>query len=754
MQRFAILLGFLVVGCAKAPLPSPVIPVDQTSLGKDLAAFKVVCGAGPLVRINQQHTRLLFEYESFQELDAYLDRVQKLDPVETLCTPTAMLLELRSLNNLQNQAFMVYHSERWFDQQKYSKWAKAALAISYLDQGQRLCDATWNRQFPPWNQGRDFLRQGVAEMDGLDKTHPARPALEILKSGPNNHHPIFAMVREHPYEIALYTQLSTIMQSHPGERNKGLKTLGKALPECYALFFTLQLRGSASKFTAGKWDWEILKKGFEKLLQEHPQALGVRNAYAVAALAYEDRALAAEQADRLGHHWDPDFWGSLRNYQNGLAPEQDRHLAGSQLRALPLDESIGKLAWLDYSGWQAETLLQKGLWIGLETFIKELPQPDQRVAAAQALESGEQEKEQSYQDQERLLRDWQKNRPDSPLLATALGGFYISYAWLARGSGSADSVSSAGWSKFNKRIETASHFLNVPIGEQTDGLTLEHKMTLLMAGKFDRQAADRLALVAARRGLEGVPALSQYFTALLPRWHGQPGDLVAACDLLKKQVGNDDAYYVMANLVFDSEGYDAVLDPGHPSRFDWKRALDSYLNAARQHRSSPHWAHKTLWTAFCCHQRAGAGRLIPFLPVVDRPGRLEEPACLIGLREWAQGKADLVAWKGEEFLIKPIGPKKQKAGEGALMGLSVQVVKPLMFGTHLTMDIKSPRLTTRDGAWYEESQLTKDVFPRSDKKLEFVFKPDRVEELLPGTYEMLMVYNGDAVHSETFEITP
>lgn len=754
MKKLIILVAILASGCAKAPPPPPPSPVDQTALGKDIAAFKVACGPGAFVRINNHHARILFEYQSFQELDAYLERTSRLDPVETLCTPTSMLLELRSLQKVETQAWMVYYAQRWVGQPKHSSWAEAARAIAYMDDGQKFCDSTWNREFPPWDRGQDFLQKGQAEMERLDKAHPSRPALEILKYGPNNHHPIFAMVREHPTEIALYSQLDTIMQSHPGERNKGLKSLGKAAPDCYALFFTLQLRSASGKFTAGKWEWELLKKGFEKLLQEHPNALGVRNAYAVAALAYEDKALAAEQVGLLGYHWDPDFWGSLRDYQNKLDPDQDRHLAVSQLPSLKWDESIGKVAWLEHAGWQAQCLLQKGFFGALETFLKELPQPDLRVAAAEALESGREENEASYKNQEALLREWQKARSESPLVATALGGFYISYAWLARGSGTADTVSMGGWQKFKERIENASRFLNAPITDQTDGLTLRHKMTLLKAGEFDRQAADRLALTAARRGLEGVPALEGYFNCLLPRWHGQPGDLVAACDQLKQEVGNDDAFYVMANLVFDAEGTDALLDPEHPSHCDWKRALSSYLSAAKHHRSSPHWAHMTLWTAFCAHQRSGAGQLVPYLPVVDALGRLEEPACLIGLRDWADGKADLVAWKEEKFLFKPIGSKRQKSSAQAQMGIAIQVVKPLMFGEHLAMDIHSPKLDSRDGAWYRESAVVTDVFPGTMGIHELLFKPGRIEELVPGTYHLELYVGGEVMHKETFELTP
>ena len=88
--------------------------------------------------------------------------------------------------------------------------------------------------------------------------------------------------------------------------------------------------------------------------------------------------------------------------------------------------------------------------------------------------------------------------------------------------------------------------------------------------------------------------------------------------------------------------------------------------------------------------------MLPYLPEIDDPLDEELPVCLIGEREWAQGK-ELVSADDRPFKFSPIGAKIQRAGPEAQMGISVQVNKPLMFGAHLAM--------------YQQSQVDRAKWP-------------------------------------------
>jgi hypothetical protein len=758
MRKLVLVFSLCFWGCGK-PSSSDrshtvSVPVDQIAVGRDLAAFRTACTPGLFVRIQNQQVLNLFQFESFKELDAYLERAAKRDPVEALCTPASMLADLCSQQRAETVPWMVYHAQRWVETPGHSRWAEAARAIAYLDYGEKLCDMVWWNEYPPHDQGQGYIAVGRGFLSAIKVDAPAGSLLGYYRApARRSAQAIFAAVRKDPTEIALYAYLASAIEKEPGQRSRGLKALAHDSPASYALFFTLELRRTHAAIATGKWEWEALQKGFEELLKEHPNALGVRNAYAAAALAYENRPLAAQQAALLGYHWDPDFWGSLDDYQKRLGPGNDHHLDASQLPALELDASTDYQDWLDYSKWQVDCLLKKGLWLALESCLKALPQPDQRIAAGEGLEGAEEEKESAYKAREVLLRNWQQERADSSFVACALGGFFINYAWLARGYGYANSVSSGDWEIFKQRIETASKFLNAPIDDHTDPLVLRHRMTILIAGDFDRTVADRIALLAARRGQEGVPVLESYFLGLLPRWHGEPGDLVKACDQLRKQTGNDDAYYIMSDVAMTYEGPAAVQDPGHPSHIDWRRVLTSYTEAARKKRTTSRWAYALLYNAYRGRQRVGVRSLVPYLPTVAAPIGKEWPVALRGIRDWAEGKADLVAWKQTKLQFSPIGASRQKATAKAEMGIEVRSNKPLMFGSHLMMLIRSPNLTARNGCTYNESAVFGDLFPRAETALRLVFRPGRVEELQPGAYRLELYVDGEPLHSEMFELT-
>lgn len=749
MKKMIFLVGLVVLGCQK----NPPKRAEQQVLGKDFAAFRVACGPGSLIRIHNRLAQNFFQYESFQELEAFLERMSRRDPVETLSTPTSILWEFRNLQERRDLPWASYHAQRWMSRPGHSGWAEAARTIALFDQGEELCEATGGNELPPWNQGLAFLKEAEATLDHYkegDRAWPLMQAYQLVHSGKPQ--PVLTCLRQHPTEIALYHYLIQYLQKQNGTiRTQTMKALAEESPASYALLFTIQLKGARRKLKTGNWEWEALKKGFEKLLEDHPNAHGVRNAYAVAALTYEDKTLAARQAELLGYHWDKDFWGSLSDYQRDLGDDGDHHLDDSALPPLALDEAVARQECQDFARWEAECLLEKGLWLALETFLQELSKPRMRLEAGEQLESSEQESETGYKQREELLRKWQTDRPDSRILATIMGGFYLSYAWQARGHGYANTVSEDGWDKFRERLKTAARLLNGPVDDQTDTLTLKHKMALLTADRFDRKAADKIALVAARRGPEGNPVLQGYFASLLPRWHGDSGDLASACDWLKKETGKDDAYYVMADLALQYEGSERVFASRGPVVVDWKRALNSYLQAAAAHRATSRWAHLLLWDAYRIGRRQGADALLPYLPEIDDPLDEELPVCLIGEREWAQGK-ELVSADDRHFKFSPIGAKIQRAGPEAQMGISVQVNKPLMFGAHLAMYISSPRLTARNGQPYDESALIGYFLPRQDLKKELLFRPGRAEELRPGMYRLRLVVSGEELYQETFEL--
>ena len=124
------------------------------------------------------------------------------------------------------------------------------------------------------------------------------------------------------------------------------------------------------------------------------------------------------------------------------------------------------------------------------------------------------------------LKEWQKHSPASAVPATLLADAYASYAWFARGSGRAATVSEAKWSQFKDRLNQGAFFLNASKRLSGDTNPQWHTTALVIARglSWPRDRAD--ALVKEAFAIE--PLYQHVYSVmtiyLLPQWFGEPGD--------------------------------------------------------------------------------------------------------------------------------------------------------------------------------------------------------------------------------------
>ena len=178
MNRILLVLALVAFGCGQTP---PSKPVDQQAIGKEMAAFRVACSYSQFLKIQNNQVKNLFEFECFPELDSYLNRLDQLDSVETLCTLTSLLLQLRKTQDNGTLPWMVYHSQRWVSQPGHSGWAEAARGIACFDIGEDLCSSTGWNSLSPWNQGQEFLTQGLKYADAMKNGERGWPLLDYYK---------------------------------------------------------------------------------------------------------------------------------------------------------------------------------------------------------------------------------------------------------------------------------------------------------------------------------------------------------------------------------------------------------------------------------------------------------------------------------------------------------------------------------------------------------------------------------------------
>jgi uncharacterized protein (TIGR02996 family) len=126
---------------------------------------------------------------------------------------------------------------------------------------------------------------------------------------------------------------------------------------------------------------------------------------------------------------------------------------------------------------------------------------------------------------ENTLQSWLKAHPDSMTARLAYANFLTEYAWHARGTGYANTVTDEGWRLMEERLTKAGEVLNgaqeLPV---KDPFLYLAALQVALGQGLDKPDYDRILDVA--RASE--PTFWGYDTAraysLLPRWHGEPGD--------------------------------------------------------------------------------------------------------------------------------------------------------------------------------------------------------------------------------------
>jgi len=174
------------------------------------------------------------------------------------------------------------------------------------------------------------------------------------------------------------------------------------------------------------------------------------------------------------------------------------------------------------------------------------------------------------------LKLWIAARPQSITAHVALAGAYIKYAWVARGSGYADTVTPEGLRLFNARIAEARSTLEdsanfTPMCPQW----FSEMQTVALAQGWDAKQTADLFAKAVKFEPEYFYFYESYANYLLPKWEGQPGDAAAfakkSADAVGAQSGDqagDFLYFEIAGVELQGKNADANVKP---SELDWQR---------------------------------------------------------------------------------------------------------------------------------------------------------------------------------------
>jgi hypothetical protein len=187
----------------------------------------------------------------------------------------------------------------------------------------------------------------------------------------------------------------------------------------------------------------------------------------------------------------------------------------------------------------------------------------------------------TFDDKRKALEAWLERRPNSVTARVALANLWRLRAWQLRGGASAKDTSEAAWQGFRDSMKLADETL-AAVPATDDPMVYFIEMNMAVVSDDPRARLRSLYFHASGAFPTFPPYATQYYSYMLERWFGEPGESAAfAASLLTKPGGDQGAIdYVAvaaAAAMASSLGVDDVL---RWSGIDYDTLIKAY--SARQ----------------------------------------------------------------------------------------------------------------------------------------------------------------------------
>lgn len=151
------------------------------------------------------------------------------------------------------------------------------------------------------------------------------------------------------------------------------------------------------------------------------------------------------------------------------------------------------------------------------------------------------------------LKGWVSARPQSIAAHLALAETYVNYAYKARGSGYADTVSESGWHLYGSRIALAASTL-AEAAQLKEKCPYWYEVTqqVALAQGWDKSQARELFEQAVAFEPSYYHFYREYANFLLPKWYGEPGEAGTFAEEMSNRIGGQEGkfvYFEIASLV-------------------------------------------------------------------------------------------------------------------------------------------------------------------------------------------------------------
>ncbi len=256
------------------------------------------------------------------------------------------------------------------------------------------------------------------------------------------------------------------------------------------------------------------------------------------------------------------------------------------------------------------------------------------------------------------LQHWIAAKPQSVTAAVAYAGSLHRWAWQARGSGPAESVSLDGWMRFGERLADAQKALDAVPGAKTgtvaDPQWYSEYMTVALGLDWKNEPMKALFEKASAHYPAYFYYYRQYANYLLPKWEGKPGDAATFARLAADNLpgADGDVLYFRIGTVLLSRS-----NGSFPHRsLDWQRLQRGHTALVSKYGTTRHIENEFALMAF--REKDAAVAQSQFVGIGDKWAKSvwRDRTYFDRARDWAASTQAGAAPSASGGLI-PMGPQ-------------------------------------------------------------------------------------------------
>jgi hypothetical protein len=205
----------------------------------------------------------------------------------------------------------------------------------------------------------------------------------------------------------------------------------------------------------------------------------------------------------------------------------------------------------------------------------------------------------SYQRRIHLLKRWQTAYPNSSVPLVAAASIYRAWAWHARGDGFAGAVAEDAWRPFRERLTLARELLDeAEKKEKVDADLYVERLQIGMADGTDREKVDKWFAEGMRLDSRCLRLYEVMAVYLLPRWHGEPGELEKFAERMREELPGELGLRVFAKIAYTQSEYEPyALMHGRYKLSSLREAAESVADNWPQANELNEFAAHVAWLA-------------------------------------------------------------------------------------------------------------------------------------------------------------